>query len=313
MSVLLGLLTQNQNTALLLAAVMLVIGGLALIAYYPQEWHDFLMRRMALIRGVEGKATSSSARAGRGSDLAGIGRALPQWQQEFARQFAKMRIPVERTPMLIFGLRMVGAAALAALAFAILSRRTALGLSLSPAILALVVACAAIGWFLPDFIGRFLLKRRIQMIEIGLPDALELLVVCVEAGLSLEDGITRVAIELRNSQPEMAEELERTSADLRILPSRDQALGNLAARVDIPSIHSVVTTLGQTMRYGTPLVQALRVAAADLRGDSLLRLEEQANKLPVLLTIPMMLFMMPAIFLIVGGPAALRLIDVFLH
>jgi tight adherence protein C len=302
------LVMQTRNAALLLAAVVLLIGGLALIASYPQERRELLMRRLALIRRPT-EAKAAQPRAGHLFGAAGGGQALPPWQQEIVRQFAWLRIPVRRAPLLIPALRVLGAVGLAALAFVLVARHAPV-LAPSPAILVAITVGAAIGWFLPNFVGRRLLKRRIELIGIGLPDALELLVICVEAGLSLEDGITRVAIELRDSQPELAEELERTSADLRILPSRDQALGNLAVRVDLPSIHSVVTTLNQTMRYGTPLAQALRVAAADLRNDSLLQLEEQANKLPVLLTIPMMLFMMPAIFLIVGGPAVLRLLDV---
>jgi tight adherence protein C len=276
------LVMQTRNAALLLAAVVLLIGGLALIASYPQERRELLMRRLALIRRPT-EAKAAQPRAGHLFGAAGGGQALPPWQQEIVRQFAWLRIPVRRAPLLIPALRVLGAVGLAALAFVLVARHAPV-LAPSPAILVAITVGAAIGWFLPNFVGRRLLKRRIELIGIGLPDALELLVIC--------------------------EELERTSADLRILPSRDQALGNLAVRVDLPSIHSVVTTLNQTMRYGTPLAQALRVAAADLRNDSLLQLEEQANKLPVLLTIPMMLFMMPAIFLIVGGPAVLRLLDV---
>ncbi len=117
---------------------------------------------------------------------------------------------------------------------------------------------------------------------------------------------------MRHSHPSLAEELALTAADLKILPSRDQALSNLADRVDVPSVRSVATTLSQTMRYGTPLAQALRTVASELRNDSLLALEERANRLPTLMTLPMMLFIMPTIFLIVGGPAALRLMDTFL-
>ena len=144
-----------------------------------------------------------------------------------------------------------------------------------------------------------------------MPDALELLVVCVEAGLSLEDGLDRVVTELRRSQPALADELDLTLADLRILPSRDQALLNFAERIDIPNVRSVVTTLAQTLRYGTPLAQSLRVVAAEMRDDFLIELEERANRLPAYLTLPVILFLMPTIFLVVGGPAALRLFDAF--
>jgi tight adherence protein C len=100
-------------------------------------------------------------------------------------------------------------------------------------------------------------------------------------------------------------------ADLRILPSRDVALTNFAERVDVPSVHSVVTTLAQALRYGTPLAQSLRVVAAELRNDALISLEERANRLPAFMTLPVILFLMPTIFLMVGGPAVLRLLDAF--
>ena len=82
-------------------------------------------------------------------------------------------------------------------------------------------------------------------------------------------------------------------------------------RVNLPRVHSVVVTLSQTLKYGTPLAQALRVVAAELRNDDLLKLEEQANRMPVLLTIPMIVFILPSIFLIIGGPAVLKVLDVF--
>ena len=170
---------------------------------------------------------------------------------------------------------------------------------------------AIVGWFAPMLFISYGARQHKKAVRSGLPDALELLVVCVEAGLSLEDGLTRVVTELQRSQPALADELSLLLADLRILPSRDLALTNMADRVDVPSVRSVVTTLAQTLRYGTPLVQALRVVAAELRNDYLIELEERANRLPAYLTLPVILFLMPTIFLIVGGPAALRLIDAF--
>ena len=169
------------------------------------------------------------------------------------------------------------------------------------------------GWFVPVLAARWATRRRAAVIVAGLPDALELLVICAEGGLALGDGIDRIVSELQRSQPELAEELALTAADLKILPSQDQALERLAARIDAPIVQSVVTTLSQTMRYGTPFAQAMRVAAAEIRNDALVRLEERANKLPALLTVPMILFILPTIFLVVGGPAALRLMDSFLR
>ena len=155
------------------------------------------------------------------------------------------------------------------------------------------------------------LARRKRAVSTGLPDALELLAVCIESGLSLENGLQRVSTELKRSQPALGDELAMTWAEINILPDRDQALLNFAARVDTPSARSVVNTLSQTLRYGTPLARSLRVVAADVRMEQLTAMEEKANRLPALMTVPVMLFIMPTIFLIIGGPAALKLMDAF--
>jgi tight adherence protein C len=175
----------------------------------------------------------------------------------------------------------------------------------------IAMAGAVAGWVLPIFVISHSMKKRIKAIASGLPNALDLLVVCVEAGLSLEDGLQRVARELRDSQPALAEELALTWAEASILPDRTQALVNFSDRVNNPSVRTVVGMLSQSLRFGTPLGQSLRVGATEMRGDQMTKLEERASRLPALMTIPVMLFILPTIFLIVGGPAALTLMDVF--
>jgi tight adherence protein C len=239
-------------------------------------------------------------------------RALPQATElEIIRRLAGLRVPAEHAVAVFFTFRLVFAFVLILLP-SFLSYRYGPGPVLLRTIgVGVVGGCLA--WFLPQFIVGRLVRRRMQSIERGLADAIELLCISVEAGLALEDAIDRVVPELWRSQPTMAEELALTSADLKILPSRDAALRRLSARVAVPSVHSVVTTLSQTLRYGTPLAQALRVVASELRSNSLINLEERANKMPVLLTIPMILFILPSVFLIIGGPTALKLIDAFRH
>ncbi len=170
---------------------------------------------------------------------------------------------------------------------------------------------AIVGWIVPIFVISRLIKRRAKAIASGLPNALDLLVVCVEAGLSLEDGLQRVSSELRESQPALAEELALTWAEANILPDRTQALVNLADRVDSPSVRTVVGMLSQSLRFGTPLGQSLRVGATEMRNDQMTKLEERASRLPALMTIPVMLFIMPTIFLIIGGPAVIHLMETF--
>jgi tight adherence protein C len=171
-------------------------------------------------------------------------------------------------------------------------------------------AGGALGWCLPAFAAQRAATHRSAAIVAGLPDALELLVICADAGLALGDGIDRIIKQLERTRPELAEELTSTAADLKVLPSQDLALARLAARVDAPIVQSVVTTLSQTMRYGTPFAKAIRVMATEMRNDSLVRLEERANSMPALLTISMVVFTLPTVLLIVCGPAALHLWDV---
>ena len=177
-------------------------------------------------------------------------------------------------------------------------------------LLALAVP-AGIGWLLPIMLVRRSIARRNRAVGDGLPDALELLAVCIEAGLSLENGLQRVAAELKRSQPELGDELSITWAEINILPDRGQALVNFSERVNIASVRAVVTTLSQTLRYGTPLARSLRVVATEVRNDQLTAMEEKANRLPALMTIPVMVLIMPTVFLIIGGPPALKLMDVF--
>jgi tight adherence protein C len=229
--------------------------------------------------------------------------------QEMTRMAVRFGIPAARAGMVMAAIRTAGIIGLGIIGYLAGAHWLAAPGSLKFPLL-LATAGALSGWFVPVLVVRKLIKSRTKEIVAGLPDALELLVICVEAGLAFEDGIDRVSSVLRAPHPALAEELALTSADLKILPSREQALANLAVRIDAPSVKTVVTTLSQTLRYGTPLAQGLRVVSAELRSDTLVKLEERANQLPSLMTIPMMLFIMPTIFIIVAGPAALHIIDV---
>ena len=151
-------------------------------------------------------------------------------------------------------------------------------------------------------------KRRAAM-QKGLPDALDLLVICAEAGLSLDSALTRVAREIGPSCPELADELGLASVELGFLPERRQALENLNQRTNMPAIRGVVNTLQQTEKYGTPLAQSLRVLAAEFRNERLMKAEEKAARLPAILTVPMIIFILPPLFIVLIGPAILRTVD----
>ena len=163
------------------------------------------------------------------------------------------------------------------------------------------------GWRIPDLMLSQMAQWRQDRIDKGIPDALDLLVVCAEAGLALETAMDRIGAEMTNSHPQLAEELVMTSAEIRLLPERVQALENFATRTGVMSARVIATTLSQTLRYGTPLSQALRILANEMRTNRLLAFEAKAGKLPVILTVPMILFILPCIFFVVGGPAFVNL------
>jgi tight adherence protein C len=163
--------------------------------------------------------------------------------------------------------------------------------------------------YAPDlFVKNAIQKRRAKLTK-ALPDALDLMVICTEAGLSLDATLARVAQELGESFPELGDELSLTSVELGFLPVRAQALDNLGRRSGLASIRGLVSTLIQTEKYGTPLSNSLRVLASEFRNGRMLRAEAKAAKLPATLTVPMVLFIMPALFVVLLGPAVIRTID----
>jgi tight adherence protein C len=154
------------------------------------------------------------------------------------------------------------------------------------------------------------LKRRFDAaIRLGTPDMIDLLVVCSEAGMGLESGLARVAEEMNRTNPAMARVLHRLLDDLRILPNRIDAFENLAATSD--GLRRFGTMVAQTLQYGTPVSQALRSIAVDLRRERITKLEERAHKLGAKLTIPMVVFLLPAMFVIMGGSPVLHLVRSF--
>jgi tight adherence protein C len=175
--------------------------------------------------------------------------------------------------------------------------------------LAALAAAFLFGWRLPEIILSRLTVRRRSRLENGLPDALDLLVICAEAGLSLDHAIENVGRALRRSNPEVAKEFAATAAEMQVLPIRGQALENLAERTGIASLHSIVVTLNQSIKFGTSLAESLRVLAAEMRAKSLARFEERAARLPVLLTLPLMGFVLPSLMVVIGTPLVLHIVD----
>jgi tight adherence protein C len=186
-----------------------------------------------------------------------------------------------------------------------------LGVFEGPPMVKLLVAMVAVvaGAYMPEVVVSRAVKKRRIALQKGLPDAIDLLVICAESGLALDAALTRVPREMARSSPELADELSLTAVELGFQPDRRTALVNLVKRTELPSIRGVVNTLIQTEKYGTPLAQSLRVLANEYRDERMLKAEEKAAKLPATLTIPLIVFILPVLFIVLLGPAILKAID----
>ena len=174
-------------------------------------------------------------------------------------------------------------------------------------------AMVGIGYKGPEvYIGN-LISKRTDALRKGLPDALDLLVICAEAGLTVDAAFNRVARELGRAYPELGDEFSLTAIELSFLTERRQAFENLAYRVNLDAVKGVTTTMVQTERYGTPLASALRVLSAEFRNDRMMRAEEKAARLPAIMTVPLILFILPVLFIVILGPAACSIADAFSH
>jgi tight adherence protein C len=183
-------------------------------------------------------------------------------------------------------------------------------LNLSPA-MSLVVCggAAAIGYMAPKIFIKNKISKRKKLLRKQLPDALDLLVVCAEAGLALNAALDRVVREMGRSSVEISDELGLLLIELNFLDERRKAFSNLCDRSDLDEFRSIANTLQQAEKYGTPLAQALRVLGADFRQERLSKAEEKAARLPAILTVPMILFILPTLFIVIIGPAILKTID----
>jgi tight adherence protein C len=172
-------------------------------------------------------------------------------------------------------------------------------------------ATGVFGLVLPDMIVKQMRKRFMARLEKGLPDALDMMVICAQAGLALGPTLYRVGVELQNAHWEVAQELAQTVNELQMVSDSRIALINLGTRTGIDGFKRLGTTLVQTMQYGTPLTDALRTLSAEMRQDMLTKFEARAARLPVLLTMPTILFILPCVFMIAGGPAIIQIFRAF--
>jgi len=175
----------------------------------------------------------------------------------------------------------------------------------------LLIGLTAFGFFLPRFLLKKKLQERQRRIRLGLPDALDLTVICVEAGLSLDQAMMRVGQDLSHAHPDLSGEFHLFDLETRAGKPRVEGLRNLAERTGVDDIRALVATLIQTDRFGTSVAQALRVHSDSLRTERRQRAEEQAAKTTVKMIIPLVLFVMPSLIFVTVGPAVIQLMHIF--
>lgn len=186
-----------------------------------------------------------------------------------------------------------------------------LGLTAPGLILVICAALALAGLFAPDLWLKLAINARKTRISHSLPDAIDMLVVCVEAGLGLDAAISRVSNEIRETCPDLSNEMRYYNFELRAGTSREDALQNLTRRTDLDEIRSLTNLLMQTNRFGTSLAQALRVYSENFRTKRFMQAEERAAKLPTKLVIPVLFFIFPSLFVVIALPAAIRIYIAF--
>jgi tight adherence protein C len=171
-------------------------------------------------------------------------------------------------------------------------------------------AGALFGYYLPDLFVSNMTSRRQKSIMRAFPDALDLMLICVESGMSIETAFQRVAAEIGTQSAELAEELGLTTAELSYLPERRMAFDNLAKRCGHSGVKAVAVALNQAEKYGTPMGQALRVTATENRELRMSEAERKAASLPAKLTVPMILFFLPCLFIVIMGPAVMKIMHI---
>lgn len=174
----------------------------------------------------------------------------------------------------------------------------------------IVLGVSYFGARLPEILVANAKSKRLHQIRKALPDALDLMMICAEAGLSLAAALDRVAKELSRMSPILAEEFSLTSVELGFLPDRATALKHLAERTELQEVRGFVNVITQTEKYGTPIATALRVLAKEFRQQRMLRAEQKAARLPAMMTVPMIVFILPTLFIIVLAPAIINVMDV---
>jgi tight adherence protein C len=295
------------------AAALLVIAAVLLLGW--EASHRDLAQRVQRVVRMDG-----ADEAAQGRDSSSLVIAIARRVGETLRDSALFSAPdiaeleratvtsgldPRRTVPLVIGGKVLLIIACPMLAYA---AGTLGGLAMPTRLMATALA-TAVGMLGPNWVLGWMRRSHAAALQRGLPDALDLLVVCAEAGLGLESAVDRIALELQRSNPAVAQEFASLGQELRMSADRSAALMKMGERTGLENFQRLAGTLAQTLRYGTPLGQALRVLAAEMRDERMMRLEERAARLPVLLTMPLILFILPCLFIVLGGPAAIKILN----
>lgn len=175
----------------------------------------------------------------------------------------------------------------------------------------LVLLTAAAGYYLPEMLLRFITKKRIERMRNSLPDMIDLMVICTESGMGIDSAIDRISREMARNNPDLAQEFYLSALEMRAGANRIEALRNLALRSRLEDLEDLVSVLVQADKFGTSLAESLRVQSDMMRSRRSQRAEEQAAKIPVKMTVPLILFIFPALMLVLLGPAIIQLLEVF--
>lgn len=304
----------------LLAFVMCVLASLAVYTYLNSREASKVWNRR-----VEGRSETVDATA----EEARWGQSVKRQLSELLQTVGKTNQPTDqkeilnlRQALITAGYRSVHApvmflgakilcALLVLLSFAVIPHKW-LGFPSATNLIMFHVIAAGAGYYAPALWLRSTIDRRQQTIMRALPDALDLMVVCVEAGLGLDQAINRVADEIKLSHKELSEEFRLLGLELRAGVARTDALRNLSRRIDLDEIKSLIALLIQTDRFGTSIGQALRVHSDAMKVSRQMKAEERAAKIPVKLLLPLILFIFPSVFIAVLGPGAIRIIRTLL-
>lgn len=277
---------------------------LALALAWPRLTPD---RRPRQIAHLAGPATARPA--ARPIPLAGVVaylRARLRTEADVKARLAQAGRRADGEVAALLSRRLLWAIALTILALFTVTLGAAKGASV-PLKLLLTFGAAGAGFWLPMLLLENAIQKRRAALTLSFPDGLDLLLICIDSGLSLDQALRRVADELAQDHPELADELAVTVSELAFLPDRRHCFDNLAARSGAASIKTVALALAQAERYGTPIAATLRAVAQDIRAERITLAEKAAGALPAKLTVPMIVFFLPALLIVILGPAILAI------